>query len=136
MLKNKNKPKSPYLDSPKTDRLNNNANADHQSEILVDFLILKLKYDKDEIVRASAAGALGRIKSEKSVDPLIYALKDRHTYVRHIAAWALGEIASTKAIDALKQTALIDDDELTRGKATEALWKIQRKREVNFIGFR
>ncbi|MGB8890754.1 MAG: HEAT repeat domain-containing protein [Methanoregula sp.] len=116
--------------------MNNNMNTDHQSEILVDFLILKLKCDKDEIVRSSAAGALGRIKSEKSIDPLIYALKDRHTYVRHVAAWALGEIASTKAIDALNQTVLTDDDELTRGKATEALWKIQRKSEVNFIEFR
>ncbi len=98
-------------------------------------MIQKLRFDRDEIVRSTAAGALGRIKSEKAVEPLIHALKDNHIYVRHVAAWALGEIASEKAINALKQTALTDDDELARGRATEALWKIQRKSKVNVIEF-
>ena len=52
-------------------------------------------------------------------------MKDKHVYVRHGAAWALGEIRSEKAIDALKM-ALNDEDEITRGKAAEALRKIQR----------
>jgi len=109
---------------------------DAHSEIYVDHLIQKLRFDGDEIVRSNAAGALGHTKSKKAIDPLIYALRDRHVYVRNVAAWALGEIGSKRAIDALKLAALSDDDELTRGKATEALWKIQRDSEVNLIEFR
>jgi len=89
----------------------------------VEQLIQELK-DPDEIVRSSAAGALGHRKSEKAVKPLILALKDNHVYVRHGAAWALGEIKSETAVDALR-LALNDEDEITRGKAAEALGKIQ-----------
>lgn len=97
--------------------------SDIPAEKSVDQFLLELK-DPDEIVRSTAAGALGHSKSEKAVEPLILALKDNHIYVRHGAAWALGEIKSKKAIDALRQ-ALNDDDEITRGKAAEALGKIQ-----------
>jgi hypothetical protein len=98
--------------------------SDISPEKSVEQLIQELKEGNDEIVRSSAAGALGHIKSEKAVEPLIRALKDTHVYVRHGAAWALGEIKSEKAIEALRQ-ALNDEDEVTRGKAAEALWKIQ-----------
>jgi len=80
--------------------------------------------DPDEIVRSTAAGALGHRKAEKAVEPLIQALHDKHVWVRHGAAWALGEIKSETAIDALR-LALNDEDEITRGKAAEALGKIQ-----------
>jgi HEAT repeat protein len=99
--------------------------SDIPAEKSVEQLIQELK-DPDEIVRSSAAGALGHSKSEKAVEPLILALKDNHVYVRHGAAWALGEILSEKAIDALR-LALNDEDEITRGKAAEALGKIQGK---------
>jgi len=92
----------------------------------VDQLIHELKEDSDEMIRSAAATALGRIKSEKSIDHLIQALNDKHVYVRHGAAWALGEIKSEKAISALYRAALADNDKLARGIAAEALWKIQR----------
>jgi HEAT repeat protein len=97
--------------------------SDIPAEKSVEQLIQELK-DPDEIVRSSAAGALGHRKSEKAVEPLILALKDNHVYVRHGAAWALGEIKSETAVDALR-LALNDEDEITRGKAAEALGKIQ-----------
>lgn len=97
--------------------------SDIPAEKSVEQLIQELK-DPDEIVRSSAAGALGHRKSEKAVEPLILALKDYHVYVRHGAAWALGEIKSETAADALR-LALNDEDEITRGKAAEALGKIQ-----------
>ena len=92
----------------------------------VDQLIHELKEDSDEMVRSAAASSLGRIKAEKSIEPLIQALNDKHVYVRHGAAWALGELKSEKAISALYPAALADNDKLTRGIAAEALWKIRK----------
>ena len=90
----------------------------------LDQLIYDLKFGSSEVVRSSAAGALGHSRSEKAIAPLIEALTDNHVHVRHRAAWALGEIKSQRAVSALKE-ALNDTDELMRNKAAEALGKIQ-----------
>jgi HEAT repeat protein len=100
------------------------AASSASSEKTVDKLIQDLKQGENEIVRSSAAGALGQLKAKKAIDPLIKALNDTHVYVRHGAAWALGEIKAEKAVTALKQ-ALNDADEVTRAKAAEALAKIK-----------
>ncbi len=110
----------------KTSAGNPSAAAPGPVEKKVEQLLQDLKKGKDEIVRSSAAGALGQLKAEKAVEPLIQALKDSHVYVRHGAAWALGEIKSVKAVGALTE-ALKDADETTRAKAAEALAKIQGK---------
>ena len=102
--------------------------SDIGSEKSVDQLIRDLIEDEDEMVRSAAAGTLGIIKSDKSIEALIRALQDRHVYVRHGAAWALGEIKSEKAIEPLYRSALTDNDRITRGKAAEALWKIQKEK--------
>jgi len=121
--KSKKKAKLPAARSTEPARADTAVPADIPGEKSVEHLIQELK-DPDEIVRSSAAGALGHSKSEKAVEPLILALKDNHVYVRHGAAWALGEIKSEKAVDALR-LALNDEDEITREKAAEALGKIQ-----------
>ena len=121
--KSKKKSKIPVHDNVDPAGADSAVPSDIPAEKSVEHLIRELK-NPDEIVRSSAAGALGHRKSEKAVEPLILALKDNHTWVRHGAAWALGEIKSETAIDALKQ-ALNDEDEITRGKAAEALGKIQ-----------
>ena len=121
--KRKKKSKISVHDKVEPARADMTVPSDISAEKSVEQLIQELK-SPDEIIRSTAAGALGHSKSEKAVEPLILALKDNHVYVRHGAAWALGEIRSEKAIDALRQ-ALSDDDEITRGKAAEALGKIQ-----------
>jgi len=121
--KSKKKAKIPAHVTVEPARADTAVPSDIPAEKSVEQLIQELK-DPDEIVRSSAAGALGHRKSEKAVEPLILALKDNHVYVRHGAAWALGEIKSETAVDALR-LALNDEDEITRGKAAEALGKIQ-----------
>ena len=123
VLKSKTKPKKPVHTTVEPAHADTTVPSDIPAEKSVELLIQELK-DPNEIVRSTAAGALGYSKSEKAVAPLILALKDPHVYVRHSAAWALGEIKSENAIDALR-LALNDEDEITRGKAAEALGKIQ-----------
>ena len=121
--RNPKKPKLPVQKKGPAAPVDPITTSDIRSGKSVEQLIHELKTGSDEMVRSAAAGALGHLKSEKAVGPLIQALKDNHVYVRHGAAWALGEIKSKKAIGALRE-ALNDDDEVTRGKAAEALGKI------------
>ncbi len=121
--KSKTKSKTPVHNKGEPAHAESIVPSGNPAEKSVEQLIKEL-IDPSEIVRSSAAGALGHRKSLKAVEPLILALKDNHVYVRHGAAWALGEIKSEKAIDALR-LALNDKDEITRGKAAEALGKIQ-----------
>jgi HEAT repeat protein len=115
--------KAPINVKKDTAHVDTTISSENPTGKTVDQLIKALK-DPDEIVRSTAAGALGHTGSKKAVAPLIRALKDTHVYVRHGAAWALGEIRAEEAIDALRM-ALNDPDEITRGKAAEALGKIQ-----------
>ncbi len=65
-------------------------------------------------VRLGAIEALGAIKSQKSVEPLIRTLRyDNSTEVRWVAAVALGEIGDTRAIQPLVN-ALRDEDRYVR----------------------
>lgn len=57
--------------------------------------------DREDIVRWSAAGALGMIKDARAVEPLIAALNDREVYVRRSAAEALGWIKDSRAVEPL-----------------------------------
>jgi HEAT repeat protein len=123
VAKSKPKSKAPVHNEVKPAHAGTTVPSDVPSGKVIEQEIQRLK-DPDEIVRSTAAAALGYSKSEKAVAPLILALKDPHVYVRHGAAWALGEMKSDKAVDAL-QNALHDEDEVTRWKAAEALGKIQ-----------
>ena len=79
--------------------------------------------DTDAEVRQQAAWALGRIRSEQSVDALIAALKDSDQDVRKQVIWALGRIQSAKAVDALT-AALKDSNTEIRRSAAQALAQI------------
>jgi len=81
-------------------------------------------------VRASAAVALGAIKSERAVDGLVAILEDRDADVRHTAVWALGEIKSERAVDSLLAR-LRDLDADVRASAARALGAIKSERAVD-----
>ncbi|NIM90661.1 MAG: hypothetical protein GTO17_06895 [Candidatus Aminicenantes bacterium] len=70
-----------------------------------------------------AALALGKIRSEKALMPLIRALMDDKIKVRRASAWALGKTQSNKAVWPLIK-ALKDEDEEVRYWAVVALEKI------------
>src|SRR5262245_27207036 len=79
--------------------------------------------DSDADVRKQAAWALGRIRSEQSVDGLMAAMRDADQDVRKQAIWALGRIQSPKAVDALT-AALKDSNIEVRRSAAQALAQI------------
>jgi HEAT repeat protein len=85
--------------------------------------------DKDRGVRYSAIDALGNIRDNKAVDPLIQTLRDKDEKVRKGVAYALGEIGDQRAVKPLIQT-LKDIDENVRSITAEALGKIRDKSAV------
>jgi HEAT repeat protein len=62
--------------------------------------IAKLK-DPNAAIRANAAGALGRFKDPRAVDPLIAVLNDEDPSVRMNAAIALGDLKDPRAVEPL-----------------------------------
>ena len=93
-------------------------------DTLIDSLIKELKAKKSE-VRWSAADALGRIGSEKAVEPLITALTTaKGSAVRWSAADALGRIGSEKAIEPLLKALTTAEASAVRGSAADALGNI------------
>jgi len=82
--------------------------------------ILDMLRDREPIVRAGAAGALGDIGDRKAVEPLIDSLKDEAPSVRWGAALSLGKLKDKRAIDPLIQR-LNDEDRIVRRIAAEAL---------------
>jgi hypothetical protein len=88
---------------------------------IIDFLIKELKAE-DRAVRGSAAYALGRIGSERAIEPLLNLLSsDKDSDVRWGAANALGVIGSEGAIDPLLNILSSDKDSDVRWGAANAL---------------
>lgn len=87
--------------------------------------------EKDDVVRACAAWAIGMIGPEgvEAALPLIRALTDQSALVRRQAAWALRKIgpAAVEAIPALTN-ALQDEDEGVRANAAWALGRIKKEK--------
>jgi len=99
-------------------------------ENIIDSMIENLS-DEYIFVRWRAADALGRIGSEKAVDPLINTLTtDEDRSVRRNAADALGKIGSEKAVDPLIE-ALTDEDNFVRERAAGVLGKIGSEKAVD-----
>jgi hypothetical protein len=72
----------------------------------------------DEHVRAGAMVQLGRMKSQRAVEPISQALtNDRSPAAREAAARALGLIGSPAALGALQRAAQADDDREVRHSA-------------------
>ena len=86
-------------------------------------LIKALEYQKDEIVRSSAAVHLGNLGDQQAVPSLIQALSDADSLVRQNAAWALAKMSAAQALPALI-TALKDPHEKVRRNAAWGLGRI------------
>lgn len=93
------------------------------SDRAVDAWILGLKNGSWWYPRSACATALGRIKSEKGIEPLVKALQDESEQVRRAAVLALMEIGSEKNRGALER-ATADSDLEVRIYAAEALKRI------------
>lgn len=82
----------------------------------------------DESVRVDSVMQLGRMRSERSIDPLAATLSgDRSPAVRDAAAKALGLIGSTKALPALQQASQVDSSNDVRRSAQYAIDVIQTR---------
>ena len=92
-----------------------------------DLLIKDLK-DSNPLVQHSAALALGEIKDDRAIEPLIQALKDNETNVRAVAAFALSRIGKP-SIDPLL-LALMDNDSDIRAGASLAIGMINDTRAI------
>ena len=79
-----------------------------------------------------ACQALGKIGSNKAVEPLIKALGDKNWQVREVVAKALGEIASDKAVEPLIK-ALGDKDLKVYNAAAKALGDIASDKTVDLL---
>ncbi len=96
---------------------------------IIDLLIERLE-DKNRDVRGWAADALGRIGSERAVEPLVNALtKDK--YIRWSTADALGRIGSEKAVNPLIKILTTHKSRDVRGWAADALGRIGSEKAVN-----
>ena len=100
---------------------------------IIDLLVNELK-DKDSYVRREAAKALGRIKSERAIDPLIEALTtDVDWNVRENVADALGRIKSERAVDPLIEALTTDADSDVRGWAADVLRRIGSEKAIESL---
>jgi hypothetical protein len=87
----------------------------------VDALLAQLNDGKDT-VRRDAAMDLGRMKSQRAIDPLLTMLsKDQSAIARDAAARALGLIGSSRTLNALICAAQADNDRDVRHSAQFAV---------------
>ena len=89
-----------------------------------DDLIARLQ-DRDDMLRAATAEALGELEDARAIQPLVRAtLTDPAPQVRAYAAGAVARIQGDRAVDVLV-TALADSDYSTRLRALEAFETIK-----------
>ncbi|MBN1524403.1 MAG: HEAT repeat domain-containing protein [Spirochaetales bacterium] len=81
----------------------------------------KIFSEKDPLLKASAAAALGNFQSEEVVTLLIESLKDAHWKVRVSACQGLAHPHAAKALEILKYKALKDPEARVRMEALKAL---------------
>ena len=86
-------------------------------------------------MRWSAVEALGNIKSETAVQPLINTLKDEEYYVRWSAAEALGKICTFKSKKQLEDL-LGSDHEFSVNTAFEILYEIEKEERSKVVLFK
>jgi hypothetical protein len=81
--------------------------------------------DEQHRIRGMAASHLGALQDESVVPLLIKALEDDHPYVRACAALGLGRLRARDARDRLARLAEDDGDQTVRGRAREALERLE-----------
>ncbi|HXW06221.1 MAG TPA: HEAT repeat domain-containing protein [Vicinamibacterales bacterium] len=89
--------------------------------------------DPDPRVRRRAALAIGRVKLDEGVKPLLATLADSDAEVRAMACFALGLIGAGTA-EAELAPLLADSEPLVRGRAAEALGSIGARGAADAIG--
>ncbi len=81
--------------------------------------------DEQHRVRGMAASHLGALQDRSVVPLLLKTLEDDHPYVRACAALGLGRLRATEARERLSRLAEDDGDQTVRGRAREALERIE-----------
>jgi HEAT repeat protein len=84
---------------------------------VIEAIIRLLAEEPDDMVRPSAAAALGTMRDQRAVEPLIAALADGYVVVRQYAAQSLGMLGDARAIEPLK--ILLSDSEPSVREAAE-----------------
>ena len=80
---------------------------------------------KNPFLARMAARALGELRDERAVEPLIEALHDRNEDVRCLAAKSLGEIGDPRAEEPLEMASR-DEYRQVRDSAAGAIRRIHR----------
>jgi HEAT repeat protein len=87
--------------------------------------LVPLLEDRAEVVRATAAGALGRLRSRATVEPLAARLgREKRVFVRKSIASALGEIGDATAVAPLVARIGREKDREARAALVTALGRI------------
>jgi hypothetical protein len=81
--------------------------------------------DDQHRVRGMAASHLGALQDQSVLPLLLKALEDDHPYVRACAALGLGRLRARDARERLARLAEDDGDQTVRGRAREALDRIE-----------
>lgn len=87
--------------------------------------LLQAVGDEQHRVRGMAASHLGALQDLSVVPLLLKALEDDHPYVRACAALGLGRLRATEARERLRVVAEQDWDQTVRGRAREALERLE-----------
>ncbi|HEX5646642.1 MAG TPA: HEAT repeat domain-containing protein [Nitrospira sp.] len=81
--------------------------------------------DEQHRIRGMAASHLGALQDQSVVPLLLKALEDDHPYVRACAALGLGRLRAKDARERLARLANDDGDQTVRGRAREALERLE-----------
>jgi len=90
---------------------------------------VRLLDDSSGYVRACAAGALGTLRQQRTIDPLIERIADAFGPVRCLAVESLGTIGGSRAFDAMLQATNHPDADV-RESAARSLGQIHDRRAL------
>src|SRR5205814_4103683 len=93
--------------------------------------VLPLLRDTDPVMRATAAEALGRMKSPRVGAALVGALTDRNDAVRRAAVSALADLRERSAVAPLEGLLLNDPDAEVQRKCARALGDLRASRSLD-----
>jgi len=100
---------------------------------IVEPLINILLADISEENRRAAASALGDLKDERAIDPLIMALTQEDEYVLINSIWSLGKLGDTRVVEPLFQLYECDSRKPVKNAAEKALLDMASRHQVREI---
>ncbi len=89
--------------------------------------------DPDEMIRATAIGAIIYLPAAEVATALVPMLSDKAEFIRREAAYALGEVRSVDAVGKLNEVVQKDRAPIVRGAAAAALGKIGSEAAVESL---